>query len=216
MARRSRKIKRSRLNRRVSRKSRKVKKSRRSRSRRSRKVRRTRRKRMRGGAESSFPWKTRKEYGQNNPNRLRRLEQLDKMTPDEILTEIEKSKATGEFDAMLQEYLSHMHHPHVAKYPNFLTAEEVVARRSVEEGAGAYTTGEPANQSLPPGARQQIQSAERAGARFALNATLERVGKSEFKKMDNGERKDAILEEFDNIELPHTAFEHIQNDLYLI
>jgi hypothetical protein len=158
-------------------------------------------------AESNFSWKTRKEYGLDDTiNRRQRLEQLEKMTPYEILDEIQESKSTGEFDAMLQEYLSHMHHPHVAKYPNFFTAEEVVARRSVEEGAGTQHSTH----------RQQIQSAERAGARFALNATLERVGKSEFKKMDNGERKDAILEEFDNIELPHAAFEHIKDDMYLI
>jgi len=205
MTRKTRKIKRSRLNRRVSQKSRKVKKSR-SRSR-SRKVRRTRRKRMRGGAESSFPWKTRKDYGDDNPNRLQRIRDLHKMTPDEILSEINQSKSTGEFDAMLQEHLSHMHDPHESKYPNFPTAGEVAVLHRVEEGTGAGTQA--------PGHRQFVQSAEKAGAMFALNAAVKRVGESKFKGMNIGERMDAVLEDFTRIDLPPSAFEHIPHDMYM-
>ena len=181
MARRSRKIKRSRSRkvRRVSqkRKSRKVKKSRRS-----RKVRRTRRKRMRGGAEAAnFNWITRKNYADGDPeDRLKRIEQLENMTDDQILVEIQDSKAKGEFDAMLQEYLSGTLHVLNSIYPDF-----------------------------------PIKQSAQQRARLALFATIDRVGESQFMKMNNGKKEDAILISFNEVGLPHTAFKLIKNHPYL-
>ena len=162
---------------------------------------------MRGGAESNFNWITRKDYDNGTADRVERLEELKNMTDNDILAEIQNSKSSGEFDAMLQEYLSHMHHPHESKYPNFPTVGEVAVLHRMEEGEGAGTQ--------PHSHEQFIQSAEKAGAMFALNAAVERVGKSKFKNMNIGERMDAILEDFADINLPHTAFKHIPDDLYM-
>ena len=162
---------------------------------------------MRGGAESSFPWKTRKDYGADDPNRLQRLDDLDKMTKDEILSEINQSKSTGEYDAILREHLSDTLHPHESKYPGFPTAGEVAVFHRVEEGAGAGTQA--------PGHEQFIQSAEKAGAMFAFNAAVERVGERKFAEMNIGERMDAVIEDFTRIDLPPSAFEHIPHDMYM-